>query len=220
MTDAEKETYPNIPAKHWWTLRERFQQSIPAAVTPRFLATVLEMQEKSAKANIMPSLVKMGIIDQEGKPTERATRWRDDVQYADVCREMRGELYPQELLDAASGPTIDRLAVERWFAATTGLGQAAVKRFALVYELLTSGTLPEKRRRSAAPADARPAGRRKSHTSTPQPSVIKQEQPLVPLDMLPSIHIDIQLHISPDAKPDQIDQIFASMAKHLRTRDD
>lgn len=31
----------------------------------------------------------------------------------------------------------------------------------------------------------------------------------------PSVHIDIQIHISSDAKPDQIDQIFASMAKHL-----
>ena len=31
----------------------------------------------------------------------------------------------------------------------------------------------------------------------------------------PSLHIDIQVHISPDASPDQIDQIFSSMAKHL-----
>jgi hypothetical protein len=31
----------------------------------------------------------------------------------------------------------------------------------------------------------------------------------------PSLHIDIQVHISPDAKPEQIEQIFSSMAKHL-----
>lgn len=31
----------------------------------------------------------------------------------------------------------------------------------------------------------------------------------------PSVHIDIQIHIAADAKPAQIDQIFASMAKHL-----
>lgn len=30
-----------------------------------------------------------------------------------------------------------------------------------------------------------------------------------------SLHIDIQIHIDPDASPDQIEQIFASMAKHL-----
>lgn len=35
----------------------------------------------------------------------------------------------------------------------------------------------------------------------------------------PALHIDIQIHISADAKPEQIDQIFASMAKHLYNRD-
>jgi hypothetical protein len=32
----------------------------------------------------------------------------------------------------------------------------------------------------------------------------------------PSLHIDIQIHISPEASTDQIEQIFASMAKHLK----
>jgi len=32
----------------------------------------------------------------------------------------------------------------------------------------------------------------------------------------PSLHIDIQIHISPEASAEQIDQIFASMAKHLK----
>jgi len=31
----------------------------------------------------------------------------------------------------------------------------------------------------------------------------------------PKIHIDVQIHISPESTADQIDQIFASMAKHL-----
>lgn len=31
----------------------------------------------------------------------------------------------------------------------------------------------------------------------------------------PEVHIDIQIHISPDSSHDQIDKIFASMAKHL-----
>jgi hypothetical protein len=30
-----------------------------------------------------------------------------------------------------------------------------------------------------------------------------------------ALHIDIQIHISPEASADQIDQIFASMARHL-----
>jgi hypothetical protein len=30
----------------------------------------------------------------------------------------------------------------------------------------------------------------------------------------PSIHIDVQIHISPESSAEQIDQIFASMSKH------
>lgn len=32
----------------------------------------------------------------------------------------------------------------------------------------------------------------------------------------PNLHINIQIHISADSAPEQIDQIFASMAKHLK----
>ena len=31
----------------------------------------------------------------------------------------------------------------------------------------------------------------------------------------PAMHIDVQVHISPQASPEQIDAIFASMARHL-----
>ena len=220
MTDERKESYPAIPAKHWWTLRKRFQQSIPSNVTPGFLATTLDMQEKSAKSNIIPSLVTMGIIDREGKPTERATRWRDDVEYPDVCREIRGELYPQELLDAVPGPPVDRPAVERWFAARKKVGQIGAKRFAVVYELLATGTLPEGPESPPPPAKAKSAVAGKAKGGASDKPAIRQEEPTGLSDVAPSIHIDIQIHISPDAEPDQIDQIFASMAKHLRTRND
>lgn len=35
------------------------------------------------------------------------------------------------------------------------------------------------------------------------------------LPFSPKLHIDIQIHISPDATPQQIEQIFESMAKHI-----
>ena len=34
----------------------------------------------------------------------------------------------------------------------------------------------------------------------------------------PNVHLDIQIHIPADASLEQIDQIFASMAKHLYGR--
>ena len=36
-----------------------------------------------------------------------------------------------------------------------------------------------------------------------------------PVTGQPSVHIDLQVHISPEASAEQIDQIFASMSRHL-----
>jgi glycine cleavage system regulatory protein len=35
----------------------------------------------------------------------------------------------------------------------------------------------------------------------------------------PELHINLQIHISSDSSADQIDQIFASMSKHIYRRD-
>jgi hypothetical protein len=42
--------------------------------------------------------------------------------------------------------------------------------------------------------------------------------PALPQSTLPGVHIDVQIHVAADAKPEQIDQIFASLAKHLYQR--
>ena len=36
---------------------------------------------------------------------------------------------------------------------------------------------------------------------------------------LPELHVDVQIHIDSTASPKQIDQIFASMARHLYGRE-
>jgi len=127
MADEEKTTYPSIPAKQWWALRSKFKQSIPPTVTPGYLAAALGMSEGSAKANVLPALVAFRIVDQDGKPTERAKQWRDDGQYAGLCEQIRQETYPSELVHALPPPLPNRESVERWIANKTGVGQGAAE---------------------------------------------------------------------------------------------
>lgn len=216
MPEAQKESYPAIPMKHWWMLRTRFKQSIPATVTPGYLSTVLQMKEQSAKANVIPSLIIMGLIDEEGKPTDRANKWRDDQDYAQVCHEIRQEVYPQELIDAVPGPIVDRPAIERWFAANTGVGKAAAQRYTLVYELLTTATIPDSLHAARTLVGQKPPAAHRRVKAREKSAPTKAEKPVAFSGLEPAIHIGIQIHISPDAKPDQIDVIFASMTKHLR----
>jgi hypothetical protein len=170
----------------------------------------------------------LGIIDEEGKTGERAKRWRDDEHYGEVCKQIQKETYPPELPEAVSDPIKDRTKVERWFAQKTGLGTVAVRRMAVLYSVIATGDAskqpeqergeqakkvgqerpkkkPDNREDSApTPAAHIPAhGAQTQHSATPQ---------------APGIHTNLEVHISADSTPDQIDAIFASMAKHIYQR--
>lgn len=225
---AEKESYPTIPAKQWWGIRNKFRQTIPPNVTPGYLAAALNMGEESARTNILPALRAMKIVDQDGKPLERAKRWRDDEQYPSVCDEIRQEIYPSELVHALTPPSPSREAVERWIANKTGAGESAAGKMASLYLLLceadpkagqdiASGNSQKQNQKANKPKPASTTKTPKnesvtnltenSHAHTPKPVSISKP--------VPSLHIDIQIHIAADSSNAQIDQIFSSMAKHL-----
>ena len=131
------------------------------------------MKEVSARANVLPYLVQLGIVDDEGRTVDRARQWRDDTQYPDVCREMREDVYPRELLDAVPNPSENREAAARWFANSTGKGRAAVDKMVSVYSLLMDGNV------SGQPA-ARPKAERpkkRDISSTKQTRASKSESP-------------------------------------------
>jgi hypothetical protein len=53
------------------------------------------------------------------------------------------------------------------------------------------------------------------------PSAAPAREPQLPSTQNgPAVHIDIQIHISPESTAEQIDKIFESMAKHLNGRKD
>jgi hypothetical protein len=224
----EQKSFPMLPAAHWWTLRRKFKQSIPGIVTDNYLATTLKMGVQSARANIRPFLKTLGIIDEDGKIQDRAKKWRDDGQYAQVCKEMREEIYPQELFDAAPNPDNDRSSAESWFANHTGLGISAVKRMTTMYTLLAEadptkepdlekkGRVRSTEQKSLKVKAVNASGKTDpSKGTTIQKEVDKSTQTTL---LPPSININLEVHISADATPDQIDQIFASMAKHIYKR--
>ena len=223
---AEKESYPSIPAKQWWGLRNKFRQSIPPAVTPGYLAAALGMGEDSAKANVLPALIALKIIDQEGKPLDRAKQWRDDEQYSSVCEQIRQEIYPAELVHALPPPSPNREAVERWISNKTGVGANAARKMSLLYLLLCEAD--PKAAQEITPSAAKPNQKSGKSKSAPVEkskkkentgNVVEQPQQVAKTVSIskpvPSLHIDIQIHIAADASNTQIDQIFASMAKHL-----
>ncbi len=88
---------PKIADSNWWKLRDLFKRKVPAVVTPNYLASALSMGEASARSNIFGPFKTIGLIDEDGKPTDLAYDWRDDEKYSSVCSTLLEKLYPQEI---------------------------------------------------------------------------------------------------------------------------
>lgn len=238
MAEQSRPSYPRISAKGWWTVRQRFQQSIPSAVSPGYLASLFDCSESSASNNYLRPLKAMGLVSEDNKVTDLGIRWRNDDEYQAICEEIWKATYPAALRESQPCPNPDKVVVKNWFMRTTGFGNAASEQMAALYGLLCDASLENQAATGAnskAVGDRTPAtktrktssrGSQKAEGAIPSDSGIEsppatangrvdqqdvRNQPTV----IPSLHIDVQIHISPEASADQIDQIFKSMATHL-----
>lgn len=227
MAEA-KRNFPMLPVGHWWSLRRKFKQSIPGVVTDNYLATVLDMGVESARANVLPFLKTLSLIDEDGKPKERARLWRDDSHYPEVCQAILKEVYPKDLLDAVPDPRQNREGAKRWFANHTGAGDSACGRMAALYTVLVEAdpasqpesqkSQPSGKPRKVAAGKPRSKPEAKQKLSVEAQRAASSPAPDHGHNNAPGISINLQIHISADASPEQIEQIFAAMAKHIYKR--
>jgi len=223
MADEAK-AYPSVPARHWYALRERFKKSIPRTVTANFLASALQMTELSARSNILPGLKSSGLLADDGTPSDLAIKWRDDTHYKETCEHIRATVYPQELLDLAPPESATFEEVKGWFARAEGIGESAARKMASFYMMLCAAdpngvsARPEGNKPSTTPRATKPPGAKAARgTATPKLASREEEAEKTQRRMgTPSLSLNLQILISPDATAEQIDKIFESMAKHLR----
>lgn len=224
-------SFPKIPTGSWWNLRELFKKKVPAAVTATYLASALSMAEKSAQSNLIGPFKKIGIIEEDGKPTDLAYDWRDDNKYADVCATLLAEYYPEEVRDLFHTPDLDTQKLTNWFMSHARCGEVTGKMYARFYLLLlkanpSGGESAIANKEPKAPKTTVSKRRKKVQPIAEVPAVTAQQAPekiqspheikATHLSSTPELHVNIQLHISPETSADQIDKIFESMAKHLK----
>lgn len=232
---ATAATYPKISRKLWWLLRERFKKTIPSVVTPTLVTSLAPMADASARSNVINPLRELGLLDKDDKPTDWAMRWRHDDDYSAVCHEIRKKIYPAELVEAFPEPDSNQKElIKSWFMKVGQVGEAAAKMYADTYLLLSQADPAkgdEKASSSAStrPLKSKPSSENKKTAKVPveppkvvtAPEQVRHEVAEPPTHSshrrIPAIHIDVQVHISPDTSAEQIDRIFESMAKHLGT---
>lgn len=224
---ADNNTYPKIPEKNWWSIRAQFRRSMPPAVTGSYLKSLLDLTSDKAASNLLSPLKQMKLIDDEGKPTDRANEWRDDNKYSSVCEQIVEEIYPSEIRSLYPGPDFDKDKIAQWFMTTAKLGEPASKMVASMFILLSSKEIKVDTNGAATNASktTKKVPQKKNDTKSKSGTNIlvgPDTHNNVTASTLangsptsPTLHIDLQIHISPDASNEQIDNIFASIAKHL-----
>ena len=220
-------TYPKISRKSWFLVRDRLKQSIPSAISPTLVTSLSHMEESSARSNVINPLRELGLIDENHKPTDLAQRWRHDDDYVAVCHEIRSKVYPPNLVEAfPDANSSQKESIKKWFMKAGQVGEMAAKMYTDTYILLSQADLTKPEEKKAQKASTRKSAphTRPAATAPPMEQAGTRDSPPLqpPVDpsayrRLPAIHIDVQVHISPDTTPEQIDRIFESMAKHFGT---
>jgi Family of unknown function (DUF5343) len=200
-------TYTTVPGKIKPILEKIRHVGIPQKATVQWLRTV--GFTSSNDTSLLGVLKTVGFIDSSGVPTStwsayRGARYKETL--GDAIRRGYAELfavYP----DAWKRDISD---LEHVFSTSSTAGQQVIRKTVATFKALCESAefgSPEEQPSPvirtgpmhAPVADSAPVS---AHAGGPRSTS-------------PSVHIDIQIHISPEASTDQIEQIFKSMAKHL-----
>lgn len=230
---TSEDSFPTLSSSVWWRLRRKFNSNFPkSAISDEYLASVLEMKKVSVRNNgILANLKLMKLLDEESKCTERANIWRIDEKYTQVCQDILKDVYPQELLDIGTSPE-NRNSIFNWFKSKKGAGDSQASKLTQMYLLLANPDLSQQDK-DAAKSSTKNSNNKKGNdkkqdvtSEKEQSSQIYREtaadnrvgEGTATTSFAPALNINIQIHISADSTAEQIDQIFASMAKHLNLK--
>jgi len=224
---ADRTKYPQIPGTVWWGVRAILRKSPKATINIRLLGVELGVQGSAAR-QYLAELRHVGLIDDEGRPTELANKWRLDESYPKAVSQILERVYPDDLRSIAPPGDIDRNKVVSWFE-HDGFGRGAANNKAASYMLIAA----------SEPADApgKPGQKKGSVKKAPLPSAKKVPMsPKTPRSSADSgarsdegtfqggstvpLNLNLQIHISADATSEQIEAIFAAMRRYLYDRSD
>jgi hypothetical protein len=214
---AESVGYPQIPSNVWWGLRALLKRRPTIKVDEMLLASDLGVQLVAAR-QYLKELKRARLLDEEGKPTDVANKWRNDETYLEAVEAIVSEVYPESLRLSAQPGEATRAKVVNWFT-LQGLGTGAAGNKAATYLLISSleplelGATATPKVKSPTPKAAREAPEKRREEE--KLGKVEKEQPNSRREVSMPLNINVQVHISADASNEQIESIFKSMRRYL-----
>lgn len=215
---AAENTFPQLPSTVWKGVWSLLRKSPTRKLDDSSLAAELNVQQTAAR-QYLKEIVRLGILAEDGTPTELAGRWRQDGDDQEVITEILQQAYPESLLQLAPMDDLDRDKIVRWFLGQQ-LGEGSAKNKAATYIRIAQGisALDAPPRGATTPSQTKaPAAKRSKPATT---SAATRQEDRSPLEgqrgqTKPDLNVNIQIHISADASAEQIDAIFAGMRKYF-----
>lgn len=196
-------SYTVVPGK----LKELFGKirdaGVPTKVTTRWMESI--GYKSTNDRSMIAVLQQIRFIDGAGSPKELWARYRG-AQNRHVLGEGIVEGYADLFAVYPDANARSNEELENYFGTRSTAGKQVISKTVSTFKALC-----ELADFSSAPISPRQVEAKKNELSVGVPAQSGQQAP----HFSPNLHIDIQIHISPETTPEQIDQIFASMAKHL-----
>jgi Family of unknown function (DUF5343) len=199
--------YTLVTGKLKVLLRKVRTAGIPPKVSFPYLKTL--GFTSSNDAAMIGVLKFIGLIDPGGIPTELWSQYRGQHHRVVLAKAIR-QGYADLFALYPDAPTRSAADLTHVFSTSSTGGEVVVKQTVQTFKALVEE------------ADFAPASGALETTlsvgplHTPAAPSMAPALPVpAPNKTGPEVHIDIQIHISPESSSDQIDKIFASMAKHL-----
>lgn len=204
--------YTTVPGKLGSLLSKIKSNGVPKKADTLWLKAIgfTSSNDKS----LLPVLKNIDFIDSAKVPTERWMKFRGiggDAALGDAIRHGYRDLY--DIYTDAHDRSASEIA--HVFKSQSTAGDQAISKAVGTFKALVAG----------AKFNDLSSGTHHNHQSAaavaaPMATPLAATAASGKHNSAPSLHIDLQVHISPEATADQIDKIFASMAKHLYRRDE
>lgn len=197
-------TYTTVPGKIKPLLEKIRQVGVPPKASVQWLKSI--GYKSSNDTTLLGILKTVGLADPSGVPTPVWAQFRG-AHHRKVLGEAIRSGYAELFAVYPDAWQRSNTDLEHVFSTSSSAGKQVIAKTVATFK-----TLCECAEFSEQTALSMPSG--PIHTPiASQPASPMQHN--ASANHSPSVHIDIQIHISPEASADQIDQIFKSMAKHL-----
>lgn len=202
--------YCTVPGKLSEFMKKIHDIGIPDKVTTRWLPTI--GFGSTNDRSIIPVLKYVGLIENSGTPSKI---WRDYRGHGSgrALAEAIRSAYPELFTTYPDAQSRNPEELKAFFRGHSTYGAQAVGKAVNTFQALCQNAdFSSSPARTGRAAPAPSAAPEQPHAN---PSSGLATVALATSNNSPSLHIDIQIHISPEASPEQIEKIFESMSKYL-----